>query len=237
VLLDIVFSLDSVITAVGMASQFWVMAAAIVIAAAVMLVAAAPVSGFIHRYPTVKVLAFSFLLLIGTTLVADGAGFHIPRSYICAAIGFSLGVEGLNQFAARRRSRPADPARGRVIVQVAPSESPNPQRKEKPMEGNEHRPHVTPVCIDTAIEERIVSRRNFYLGLWAGRTLGIAEEQLREYAHSVVAADYEEPGQEDVIRKLARDFAANNLVVTREEVELQLCRTRAIAARQFAVSG
>jgi predicted tellurium resistance membrane protein TerC len=237
VLLDIVFSLDSVITAVGMASQFWVMAAAIVIAAAVMLVAAAPVSGFIHRYPTVKVLAFSFLLLIGTTLVADGAGFHIPRSYIYAAIGFSLGVEGLNQFAARRRGRPADPARGRVIVQVAPSESPNPQRKEQPMEDHEHRPHVTPVCIDTAIEECIVSRRNFYLGLWAGRQLGIAEERLGEYAHSVVAADYEEPGPEDVIRKLARDFAANNLVVTREEVELQLCRIRAIAARQFAVSG
>ena len=105
------------------------------------------------------------------------------------------------------------------------------------MEDHEHRPHVTPVCIDTAIEECIVSRRNFYLGLWAGRQLGIAEERLGEYAHSVVAADYEEPGPEDVIRKLARDFAANNLVVTREEVELQLCRTRAIAARQFAVSG
>jgi predicted tellurium resistance membrane protein TerC len=233
VLLDIVFSLDSVITAVGMASQFWVMAAAIVIAAAVMLVAAAPVSGFINRYPVIKVLAFSFLLLIGTSLVADGAGFHIPRGYIYAAIGFSIGVEGLNQVAARRRRRPADPARGRAIVQVALSKSRNPQQQEKPMGGNEH---VTPLSIDTAIEECVVSRRNFYLGLWAGRQLGIAEELLREYAHSVVAADYEEPGHEDVVRKLAHDFAANDQVLTREEVERQLCRTQAIAARQFAVS-
>jgi len=236
VLLDIVFSLDSVITAVGMASQFWVMAAAIAIAAAVMLVAAAPIAGFISRHPTVKVLAFSFLLLIGTTLVADGAGFHIPRGYIYAAIGFSIGVEALNQRAARGHRRPADPAGGRAIVQVTPSKSRNPQRKEKPMGANEHRPHVAPLSIDTAIEECIVSRRNFYLGLWAGRQLGIADELLREYAHSVVAADFEEPGHEDVIRKLARDFAAKDQVLTREEVERQLCRTRAIAARQFAVS-
>jgi len=236
VLLDIVFSLDSVITAVGMASQFWVMAAAIVIAATVMLVAAAPVSGFINRYPTVKVLAFSFLLLIGTTLVADGAGFHIPRGYIYAAIGFSIGVEALNRFAAQRRHRPADRASGRAIVQVAPSMSRNYQRKETPMGRNGHRPPITPLSIDTAIEERIVSRGNFYLGLWAGRQLGIAEKWLQEYARSVVAADYEEPGHEDVIRKLVRDFAANNQVLAREEVERHLCRTRAIAARQFAVS-
>ena len=121
VLLVIVFSIDSVITAVGMASQFWVMAAAIVIAATVMLAAAAPVSGFISRHPTVKVLAFSFLLLIGTTLVADGAGFHVPRGYIYAAVGFSIGVEALNQLAARRRRRPADPARGRAIIPAAPN--------------------------------------------------------------------------------------------------------------------
>jgi predicted tellurium resistance membrane protein TerC len=233
VLLDIVFSLDSVITAVGMASQFWVMAAAIVIAAAVMLIAAAPVSGFINRYPTVKVLAFSFLLLIGTMLVADGAGFHIPRGYIYAAIGFSIAVEGLNQVVARRRSRPADPAGDRAIFQVAPA---IPGERKKPMSANEHRPHVTPPSIDTAIAECIVSRRNFYLGLWAGRQLGIAEELLREYAHSIVAADYEEPGHEDVLRKLARDFAANDQVLTRDEVERQLYRTWAIAARQFAVS-
>jgi hypothetical protein len=104
------------------------------------------------------------------------------------------------------------------------------------MEGNEHCPHVAPRSIDTTIEECIVSRRNFYLGLWAGRQLGIAEERLREYAHGVVVADYEEPGYEDVIRKLARDFAANGQALTRDEVERQIYRTWAIAARQFAVS-
>jgi predicted tellurium resistance membrane protein TerC len=112
-LLDIVFSLDSVITAVGMANQFWIMATAIVIAVAVMLLLATPVSEFIGRHPTVKMLAFSFLLLIGTTLVADGFGFHVPRGYIYAAIGFSIAVETLNQLAAQRRRsarRPTAPS-------------------------------------------------------------------------------------------------------------------------------
>ncbi len=104
--LDVVFSLDSVITAIGMANQIWIMAAAIAIAVAVMLFVAAPISQFINRHSTVKVLAFSFLLLIGTTLVADGFGFEVPRGYIYAAIGFSIAVEALNQLAARRR-RPA----------------------------------------------------------------------------------------------------------------------------------
>jgi predicted tellurium resistance membrane protein TerC len=103
VLLDIVFSLDSVITAVGMANEFWVMAAAIVIAVAIMLAASRPLAEFVEQYPTVKMLALSFLLLIGMTLIADGAGFHVPKGYIYAAIGFSIGVEVLNQLAARRR--------------------------------------------------------------------------------------------------------------------------------------
>ena len=103
VLLDIVFSLDSVITAVGMASAIWVMAAAIVIAVAIMLGMSKPLAEFVERYPTVKMLALSFLLLIGMTLIADGAGFHVPKGYIYAAIGFSVGVEALNQLAARRR--------------------------------------------------------------------------------------------------------------------------------------
>jgi predicted tellurium resistance membrane protein TerC len=102
-LLDIVFSLDSVITAIGMANEFWVMATAIIIAVAIMLAASGPISGFIERHPTVKMLALSFLLLIGMTLVADGAGFHVPKGYIYAAIGFSVAVEALNQIAARRR--------------------------------------------------------------------------------------------------------------------------------------
>jgi predicted tellurium resistance membrane protein TerC len=104
-LLDIVFSLDSVITAVGMANEFWVMATAVIIAVLIMLAASGPVSDFVNRHPTVKMLALSFLLLIGMTLVADGAGFHVPKGYIYAAISFSVAVEALNQFAARRRRR------------------------------------------------------------------------------------------------------------------------------------
>jgi predicted tellurium resistance membrane protein TerC len=102
-LLDIVFSLDSVITAVGMANELWVMAAAIIIAVVIMLGASGPLATFVDRHPTVKMLALSFLLLIGMTLVADGAGFHVPKGYIYAAISFSIGVELLNQLAARRR--------------------------------------------------------------------------------------------------------------------------------------
>ena len=102
-LLDLVFSLDSVITAVGMANTLWVMAAAIVVAVAIMLAASKPLADFVERHPTVKMLALSFLLLIGMTLIADGAGFDVPKGYIYAAIGFSVAVETLNQLAARRR--------------------------------------------------------------------------------------------------------------------------------------
>jgi predicted tellurium resistance membrane protein TerC len=101
----VVFSFDSVITAIGMANQLWVMATAIIFAVVIMLWAVGPVSSFIVRHPTVKMLALSFLLLIGMTLVADGAGFHVPRGYIYAAIGFSVAVEALNQLAARRSRR------------------------------------------------------------------------------------------------------------------------------------
>jgi predicted tellurium resistance membrane protein TerC len=102
-LLDVVFSLDSVITAVGMANKLWVMATAIIVAVAIMLAASKPLADFVERHPTVKMLALSFLLLIGMTLIADGAGFDVPKGYIYAAIGFSVVVETLNQFAARRR--------------------------------------------------------------------------------------------------------------------------------------
>ena len=104
------------------------------------------------------------------------------------------------------------------------------------MGNNQQRPHTAPQSLDTAIEECVVSRRNFYLGLWAGRAMGIAEPLLRDYAHSVVAADFEEPGHEDVIRKVVGDLAASGLALTREEIERQLCRTHAIAAWQFAIS-
>jgi len=102
-LLDVVFSLDSVITAVGMASELPIMIAAVMISIGVMLLAAAPVAGFVNRHPTVKMLALSFLLLIGMTLIADGFGAHVPKGYIYAAIGFSALVEMFNQLAGRRR--------------------------------------------------------------------------------------------------------------------------------------
>src|SRR5262249_53190460 len=96
VLLDIVFSLDSVITAVGMARHLWVMIVAVVLAVGVMMFAAAPISNFVHRHPTVKMLALSFLLMIGVALIADGLGQHIRKGYIYFAMGFSVIVEMLN---------------------------------------------------------------------------------------------------------------------------------------------
>ncbi len=96
ILLDAVFSLDSVITAVGMADEIAVMVAAVVIAIGVMLVAAGPLASFVSRHPTVKMLALSFLLLIGMSLVADGFDLHIPKGYIYFAMGFSVFVEMLN---------------------------------------------------------------------------------------------------------------------------------------------
>lgn len=104
-LLDIVFSLDSVITAVGMANQLPVMIAAVILAVLVMLWSAGPISDFVHRHPTLKVLALSFLLLIGLSLVADGLGQHIPKGYIYFAMGFSVFVEMLN-LRVRRVSEP-----------------------------------------------------------------------------------------------------------------------------------
>jgi predicted tellurium resistance membrane protein TerC len=95
-LLDIVFSLDSVITAVGMTDQFGVMVAAVVVAVLCMMVFAAPIADFVERHPTVKMLALSFLLLIGVTLVAEGLDRHIPKGYIYFAMAFSVLVEMLN---------------------------------------------------------------------------------------------------------------------------------------------
>jgi predicted tellurium resistance membrane protein TerC len=95
-LLDVVFSLDSVITAVGMVEEIWVMVTAVVLAVVVMMVAAEPISGFVETRPTVKVLALSFLLLIGLSLMADGLGQHIPKGYIYFAMGFSVFVEVIN---------------------------------------------------------------------------------------------------------------------------------------------
>jgi predicted tellurium resistance membrane protein TerC len=94
--LDIVFSLDSVITAVGMADEIIIMVTAVVLAVGVMMFSAKPISSFVHRHPTVKVLALSFLLLIGVSLVGDGLGMHIPKGYVYFAMGFSVFVELIN---------------------------------------------------------------------------------------------------------------------------------------------
>ncbi len=104
-LLDIVFSLDSVITAVGMVDTLWVMVTAVVIAVIVMVLFAEPVSAFVDRHPTVKILALSFLLLIGTALIAEGLDVHIPKGYIYFAMAFSVFVEMLN-LRVRRKSDP-----------------------------------------------------------------------------------------------------------------------------------
>lgn len=110
VVLDAVFSLDSVITAVGMVDQLGVMVAAVIVAVGVMLVSAGAISGFVDRHPTVKMLALSFLLLIGLALLLDGFDQHIPKGYIYFAMGFSLLVELLN-LRVRARTRRGEPVR------------------------------------------------------------------------------------------------------------------------------
>jgi len=125
-LLDIVFSLDSVITAVGMAEDIEVMVAAVIISVGVMLVSAGPISEFVQAHPTVKMLALSFLLMIGFSLVAEGWGFHIPKGYIYAAMGFSILVEVLNLQVAKRR-HPPEPVHlreGVGVPKVVPEQSP-----------------------------------------------------------------------------------------------------------------
>jgi predicted tellurium resistance membrane protein TerC len=119
--LDIVFSLDSVITAVGMADDIPVMIIAIVIAIGVMLVASGPLSRFVEAHPTVKMLALSFLLLIGMSLVADGFDVHIPKGYIYFAMGFSVLVELLNL---RIRSRATQPVHLRPSLDEAGTDQP-----------------------------------------------------------------------------------------------------------------
>ena len=107
-LLDLVFSLDSIITAVGMTPHIPIMVVAVVIAVTTMLVAADPLAKFIHANPTIVMLALSFLLLIGTTLIAEGFGAEVPKGYVYAAMAFSAFVESLNMLARRNRRRKAN---------------------------------------------------------------------------------------------------------------------------------
>ena len=107
-ILDIVFSLDSVITAVGLASDIEIMVAAIVIAVAVMMVASGPISDFVDNHPTIKVLALSFLVMIGMALIGEGLDFHIPKGYIYFSMAFSVIVELLNLRMRRRMGAPVE---------------------------------------------------------------------------------------------------------------------------------
>jgi predicted tellurium resistance membrane protein TerC len=117
-LLDIVFSLDSVITAVGMVDELWVMVTAVVIAVGIMMWSAEPISAFVHRHPTVKMLALSFLLLIGLSLIAEGFDHHIPKGYIYFAMGFSVFVEFIN-LRLRSKSQPVHLHQPYVATQAA----------------------------------------------------------------------------------------------------------------------
>jgi predicted tellurium resistance membrane protein TerC len=117
-IIDLVFSVDSIITAVGMADHVEVMIAAVILAILVMYLASAPIAEFIKRYPTTKMLALSFLILIGAALIADGMHFHIPRGYIYFAMAFAAAVEMVNVLAVRNRTAKraakglAEPRRG-----------------------------------------------------------------------------------------------------------------------------
>ncbi|WP_422001865.1 TerC family protein [Reyranella sp.] len=105
-ILDLVFSLDSIITAVGMTDDLPIMIIAVLVAVSLMLLAADPLARFIGNNPTIVMLALGFLMMIGITLIADGMGFHIPKGYIYAAMAFSAFVEGLNMMARRARRKP-----------------------------------------------------------------------------------------------------------------------------------
>lgn len=107
ILLDLVFSIDSIITAVGMTDHVEIMIIAVVIAVVVMMVAATPLSNFINANPTVIMLALGFLLMIGMLLIADGFGAHVPKGYVYAAMAFSVGIEALNMLARRARQKRA----------------------------------------------------------------------------------------------------------------------------------
>jgi len=144
ILIDLVFSIDSIVTAIGMAQHVEVMIAAVIIAVGIMYVASGTVSAFIARHPTTKMLALAFLLLIGVTLVADGLGFHIDKGYIYAAMAFATAVEAINIFARQRRANHSTP---RQLPEVTASEAvtaAKPRRKSTPSSRAQARPKSAP---------------------------------------------------------------------------------------------
>jgi predicted tellurium resistance membrane protein TerC len=130
VVIDMVFSIDSIVTAVGMAEHVEVMIAAVVVAVGIMFVASGPVAKFVAQHPTTKMLALAFLLLIGVSLVADGLGFHIPKGYIYSAMGFSVLVEAFNIIAKQRRAKGGAPAA--AIAEHAAGPVPPPAQRQRP---------------------------------------------------------------------------------------------------------
>lgn len=154
VLIDLVFSIDSIVTAVGMAEHVEVMIAAVIVAVGIMFVASGPVAKFVSDHPTTKMLALAFLLLIGVSLVADGLGFHIPKGYIYAAMGFSVLVEAINIMAKQRRlaraRKPGEVAHAAAHPPASPAPSgsetsgPKPVRRNTPATRAQSRPKSAP---------------------------------------------------------------------------------------------
>jgi predicted tellurium resistance membrane protein TerC len=144
ILVDMVFSIDSIVTAIGMAQHVEVMIAAVIIAVGLMYVASGPIAGFIAKHPTTKMLALAFLLLIGVSLVADGLGFHIPKGYIYSAMAFSVLVEAINIIMRQRRlaaeaAHPKSPTVAAAAVQPMATTS-----KAKPRSTPAARAHARP---------------------------------------------------------------------------------------------
>jgi predicted tellurium resistance membrane protein TerC len=151
IVLDMVFSVDSIVTAVGMAEHVEVMIAAVIVAVSVMFVASGPVARFVAEHPTTKMLALAFLLLIGVSLVAEGLGFHIPKGYIYSAMAFSVLVESVNIIAKKRRMRKsgAEPSvtpvsTGVIAVQAAGAAVPRSRPKSTPASRAKSRPKSAP---------------------------------------------------------------------------------------------
>lgn len=152
IVIDMVFSIDSIITAVGMVEQVQVMIAAVIVAVGIMFIASGPIANFVAKHPTTKMLALAFLLLIGTSLVADGLGFHIEKGYIYAAMGFSVLVEAVNIVSKQRKlARLAASAGGRMEAAATVSNSiaaeaiaPAAKPKSTPVRRAQSRPKSAP---------------------------------------------------------------------------------------------
>jgi predicted tellurium resistance membrane protein TerC len=152
ILLDLVFSIDSIITAIGMAQHVEIMIAAVVVAVALMFIASGPIANFVAKHPTTKMLALAFLQLIGVSLIADGVGFHIEKGYIYAAMGFAVLVEAINIIAKQRKlaaagdAKPAPAAHAAAVpVEVITAPTPaKPKGRSTPNSRAQSRPKSAP---------------------------------------------------------------------------------------------